>query len=71
MGEEAGESQPTLEEKIDIILARQDEIAEALEREGVLDSELKTALKVLIYLLILLLVILIVRLILVPVISYI
>ncbi len=70
MGEEE-EPQPTIEEKIDIILARQQEISETLEGERILDHQLKNALKALIYLLILLIVILIVRLILVPVISYI
>jgi hypothetical protein len=65
------ESQPTLEEKLDIILARQDELAQELLKEGALDLELKRLIKVVLYLFILALVFYIIKSLLTPILSYI
>jgi hypothetical protein len=65
------EIQPTVEEKLDIILARQDELASELAREGALDAELKRLVKVVLYLLILALVFYIIKSLLTPILSYI
>jgi hypothetical protein len=71
MGDEnEEEAQPTVEEKLDIILARQDELAREVAREGALDAELKRLVKVVLYLLILALVFYIIKSLLTPIISY-
>jgi hypothetical protein len=72
MGDEIEEEgQPTLEEKLDIILARQDEIAREVLKEGTLDLELKRLIKVVLYLFILALVFYIIKSLLTPILSYI
>jgi hypothetical protein len=72
MGDEyEEEAQPTVEEKIDIILARQDELTREIAREGALDAELKRLVKVVLYLLILALVFYIIKSLLTPILSYI
>jgi len=71
MGDEnEEEAQPTVEEKLDIILARQDELAREVAREGTLDAELKRLVKVVLYLLILALVFYIIKSLLTPIVSY-
>ena len=71
MGDENEEEvQPTVEEKLDIILARQDELTREIAREGALDVELKRLVKVVLYLLILALVFYIIKSLLTPILSY-
>ncbi len=72
MGDE-GEEEPeaSLEEKLDILLARQDEISRQVLKESLFDAELKRLIKVVLYLFILALVLYIVRSLLTPVLSYI
>ena len=71
MGDENEEEvQPTVEEKLDIILARQDELTREIAREGALDVELKRLAKVVLYLLILALVFYIIKSLLTPILSY-
>ena len=69
--DEEEESQPTLEEKIDILLARQDELTQELLKESELDSDLKRLFKVVLYLVILALVFYIIKSLLTPILSYI
>ena len=71
MGDEPEEEpQPTMEEKLDIILARQDELSQELLREHALDADLKRLIKIVLYLLILALVFYIIRSLLTPILSY-
>ena len=71
MGDENEEEvQPTVEEKLDIILARQDELTREIGREGALDAELKRLVKVVLYLLMLALVFYIIKSLLTPILSY-
>ncbi len=71
MGDEPEEEpQTTIEEKLDIILARQDEMSQELVKERALDADLKRLIKVVLYLLILALVFYIVRSLLTPILSY-
>ncbi len=69
--ESAEEAQPTIEEKLDILLARQDELAQELLRERALDNDLKRLMKVVLYLVILALVFYIIKALLTPILSYI
>ncbi len=71
MSDEPGEEiQPTIEEKLDVLLARQDELAQELLKERVLDADLKRLFKVVLYLVMLALVFYIVKSLLTPIISY-
>ncbi len=70
MGDEPDEEpEPTLEEKIDVLLARHDELARKL-KEPSLDGEMKRLIKVVLYLVILTLVVYVVKSLLIPIISY-
>ena len=72
MGDENDEEvQPTIEEKLDILLARQDELSQELLKEGALDADLKRLMKVVLYLVILALVFYIIKSLLTPILSYI
>ena len=72
MGDENEEEvQPTIEEKLDILLARQDELSQELLKEGALDADLKRLMKVVLYLVILALVFYIIKSLLTPILSYI
>jgi hypothetical protein len=64
------ETQTTIEEKLDIILARQDELSRELLGERALDSDLKRLMKVVLYLVILALVFYIIKSLLTPILSY-
>jgi len=70
MGDEEDEKQPTIEEKLDLLIARQDDIARELSTEHILDADLKRLLKVVLYLVILTLVFYIVKSLLTPILAY-
>lgn len=63
--------QATIEEKLDIILARQDEITREIVGEKAIDADLKRLIKVVLYLLILALVFYIIKSLLTPILAYI
>jgi hypothetical protein len=67
--DDQGEEMPetTLEEKLDIVLARQDEMAQQLLKDHALDADLKRLLKVVLYLVILALVFYVVETLLTPI----
>jgi hypothetical protein len=65
------EEQATIDEKLDIILARQDEITREIVGEKAIDADLKRLIKVVLYLLILALVFYIVKSLLTPILAYI
>jgi hypothetical protein len=72
MGDEVEEEpQASLEEKLDILLARQDELSRDLLKESLVDADLKRLIKVVLYLFILALVLYIVKSLLTPILSYI
>ncbi len=72
MGDEAEEEpQASLEEKLDIVLARQDELSRELLKESLVDADVKRLIKVVLYLFILALVLYIVKSLLTPILSYI
>jgi hypothetical protein len=65
------EEQATIDEKLDIILARQDEITREIVGEKAIDADLKRLIKVVLYLLILALVFYIIKSLLTPILAYI
>jgi nitrate/nitrite-specific signal transduction histidine kinase len=67
--EAAEEENPTIEDKLDQILAQQDQILTELSTERALDSDLKRLVKIVLYLFILALVFYMVRSLLTPIIS--
>jgi len=72
MGDEAEEEpQASFEEKLDIVLARQDELSRELLKESLVDADVKRLIKVVLYLFILALVLYIVKSLLTPILSYI
>jgi len=72
MGDEAEEEpQASFEEKLDIVLARQDELSRELVKESLVDADVKRLIKVVLYLFILALVLYIVKSLLTPILSYI
>jgi len=72
MGDETEEEpQASLEEKLDIVLARQDELSRELLKESLVDADVKRLIKVVLYLFILALVLYIVKSLLTPILSYI
>ena len=72
MGDETEEEpQASFEEKLDIVLARQDELSRELLKESLVDADVKRLIKVVLYLFILALVLYIVKSLLTPILSYI
>lgn len=65
------EEQATIDEKLDIILARQDEITREIVGEKAIDADLKRLIKVVLYLVILALVFYIIKSLLTPILAYI
>lgn len=68
--ETAVEDQPTMEEKMDLLISQQDRILSQLMERETLDSQIKGLVKVILYLVILVLVFYIVRSLLIPLLSY-
>ncbi len=64
------EEQPTMEEKMDLLISQQDRILTQLMERETLDSQIKGLVKVILYLVILVLVFYIVKSLLTPLLSY-
>ena len=64
------EEEASIEEKLDIILARQDELTHEISSDRAMDADLKRLVKVVLYLLILALVFYIIKSLLTPILAY-